>query len=147
VRLLLFFAALATVASAQPKGWQVLKDKTGACQMAVPPDWHPNPQLPNMATAPDMSDAILQAQAGKTVRPIPEGAQSIVGVAKMLENTPQRVFWAGKPVSYPATAPPVVGYHVTVPGKGGTCFAQITVKPAVPESLVKQIAETVGPTK
>jgi hypothetical protein len=115
--------------------------------MAVPGDWRLNAQLPNMATAPDMSDAVIQAQPGRNVRVIPEAAQAAVGVVKMIQNTPQRVFWAGKPVSYPATAPPVVGYHVTVPGKGGTCVGQITVKQTVAESLVKQIGETVGPAK
>jgi hypothetical protein len=135
---------LAFLAGAQPKGWQVVKDKTGACQMAVPGDWHINPQVPSMATAPDTSDVMIHAQPGKTMQAIPPGAEKVLGVEKMLENTTQRVIWAGKPAS---TSPPVIGYHVTAPGKGGTCTAQITVRQGTPESLVKQIGETVGAAK
>ena len=139
--------ALVSTAVAQPRGWLSIKDKTGACQMAVPPDWHINTHIPNMATAPDLSDVTISAQSGKEVRPIPEGAQSVLGVDKMIENTPKRVFWAGKPVSYPPSSPPVVAYHVTTPGKGGTCVGQITVKAGTADTLVKQIADTVGPAK
>jgi hypothetical protein len=138
---------LASIAGAQPKGWQVIKDKTGVCQMAVPPDWHVNAQIPNMATSPDISDVMISAQAGKEVRPIPAGAQTVLGVDKMIENSQKRVFWAGKAVSYPPSSPPVIAYHVTTPGKGGTCVGQITVKVATPETLVRQIADTVGPVK
>lgn len=135
------------MAGAQPKGWQVIKDGTGACQMAVPPDWHANPHVVGMATAPDISDVRVEAEPGRTVRPIPEQAQKIVGVDKMFENTEQRVFWAAKPSSYPASAPPVIRYHITVPGKGGACAGQITVKQGNPEALVKQIAGTLAAAK
>jgi hypothetical protein len=149
VRLLTILAALglASVAAAQPRGWQIVKDKTGVCQMAVPPDWHINAQIPNMATAPDLSAVMISAQAGKEVRPIPEGAQPVLGVEKMIENTQKRVFWAGKPVAYPPSSPPVIAYHVTTPGKGGTCVGQITVKVGTPDTLVKQLADTVGAAK
>jgi hypothetical protein len=149
VRFFIFLAAfgLVSTAGAQPKGWQLVKDKTGACQIAVPPDWHTNPLVPNMATSPDISDVMITAQPGKEVRPIPEGAQPVLGVDKMIENTPKRVFWAGKAVSFPPSSPPVIAFHVTTPGKGGTCVGQITVKVGTPETLVKQIADTVGPTK
>ena len=149
MRFFIFLAALGLVsaAGAQPKGWQTIKDKTGSCQMAVPPDWHTNPQIPNMATSPDISDVMITAQAGREVRPIPEGAYQVLGVDKMIENTPKRVFWAGKAVSYPPSSRPVIAYHVTTPGKGGTCVGQITVKVGTAETLVKQIADTVGPTK
>ena len=149
MRLFTILAALGLVSTAvaQPKGWQLVKDKTGACQMAVPPDWHINAQVPNMATSPDISDVMISAQAGKEVRPIPPGAQTVLGVDKMIENTQKRVFWAGKPVSYPPSSPPVVAYHVTTPGKGGTCVGQITVKVGTSDTLVKQIADTVGVTK
>jgi len=149
VRLLTILAALglASIAGAQPKGWQIIKDKTGVCQMAVPPDWHVNPQVPNMATSPDISDVMISAQAGREVRTIPDGAQQVLGVDKMIENTTKRVFWAGKATSYPPSSPPVIAYHVTTPGKGGTCVGQITVKVGTSDALVKQIADTVGPTK
>jgi hypothetical protein len=36
---------------------------------------------------------------------------------------------------------------VTTPGKGGTCVGQITVKVGTPDTLVKQLADTVGAAK
>jgi hypothetical protein len=132
---------------AQPVGWQLIKDQASGCQLAVPPSWNLNPQVPRMATGPDLAAATIIGYAGKSVHPLNEAEQGIVGVDKMLENTQQRVFWAGKPVSLPAGTPPVVAYHVTVAGKGGTCVGQITIKQGTPDTIVKQIAATVGSTK
>jgi len=115
--------------------------------MSVPPDWNVNAQVPSMATGPELAAATIVAQPGKTVRPMNEVVQNVVGVDKMLENTAQRVFWAGKPVSVPAGSPPVVAYHVTVAGKDGTCVGQITIKQGGSEALVKQIAATDGPVR
>lgn len=145
MRLITIVAALAAAsfAGAQPKGWQVIKDKSGVCQMAVPPDWHLNPHAPGMATAPDVSDARVMAEPGKEVRAIPPRADTVLGVDRMIENTGRRVFWAGKPVGYP----PMVVYHVTTAGKGGTCVARVTVKANSGDTVVKQIADTVGPVK
>ena len=115
--------------------------------MSVPPDWNINAHVPSMATGPDLADAIILSQPGKTVRPMNDVVKNVVGVDKMLENTAQRVFWAAKPASFPPGSPPVVAYHVAVPGKEGTCAGQITIKQGGPEPLVKQIAATVAPVK
>jgi hypothetical protein len=135
------------MAAAQPAGWHLIKDEAGACQMAVPPNWTVNAQLPRMATGPEMAAASILTQAGKTVRPLTDAVQNVLGVDKMLENTPQRVFWSIKPASFPAGTPPVVAYHITVQGKNGTCVGQITLKQGASETLVKQIAYTVAPAK
>jgi hypothetical protein len=139
--------ALVLTAAAETAGWKAIKDTSAACQMSVPPDWNVNAQVPSMATGPELAAATIVSQPGKTVRPMNETVQNVVGVDKMLENTAQRVFWAGKPISVPAGAPPVVAYHVTVPGKNGTCVGQITIKQGGSEALVKQIAATAGPAK
>ena len=140
-------SAFVSVAGAQPSGWHVIKDSTGVCQLAVPPDWNVNPHVPNMATGPELADAMIHAEPGKTVRPMNEVVQNVVGVDKMLENSAQRVFWAGKPVSIPKGAPPVVAYRVSVPAKDGSCAGQITIKQGGSETVVKQIAATVAPAK
>lgn len=139
-------AAVSLLPGQTPTGWKSIKDKTGVCQMSVPANWTVSPQLPSMATAPDQSDAVILAQPGK-IKPMNEVVQKAVGAEKVLENTEDRLFWAGKPTSFPAGAPPVTAYHVTVPSKNGTCVAQIAVKAAIPESEVRKIAATVAPVK
>lgn len=142
----LLFAGAALLSAQTPAGWKMVKDKSGACQMAVPPDWEVNKTLPSMATAPDKSDAMVISQTGRTLKPISAVGQQAIGAEKMIENTAQRTFWAGKPVSL-SGLPAVVGYHVTVPGKDGTCGAQITIPKGGSEELVKKIAATLAPAK
>jgi hypothetical protein len=120
-----------------------VKDKTGACQMSVPGDWQISQNLPNYASAADHSDAMVLAQAGKTGLPMSETVQKTVGVDKMIENSAHRVFWAAKPASVSQGMPAVIGYHVTVPGKDGTCTAQITIRQGGSEDIVRKIAATV----
>jgi hypothetical protein len=115
--------------------------------MSVPADWTIGQQLPNYASGPDHENAMILAQASKTVKPLTEAVQKTVGVDKMIENNSKRVFWAGKPASLSPGAPPVIGYHLTVPGRDGTCMAQITIRQGGSEELVKKIAATVSAAK
>lgn len=96
-----------------------------------------------MALAPDGSHAIVTGQVGKSVTPIPEVVQQALGVGHLFENTPQRVFWAGKPASYKG-GPPMVSYHVTVPTRGGTCEASIVLKSGTPDDVARHIAATLA---
>jgi hypothetical protein len=131
-------------ASAQtPAGWKVLKDKEGACKLAVPQAWTVNQQLPHMAMAPDRSDATVMSHMGKAINPIPDVVQHALGVDRMLENTPQRIFWAAKPMSYKG-GPPMVSYHVTVSVRGGACEARIALKVGSGDGLAKRIAATLS---
>ncbi len=90
---------------------------------------------------------MVLAQASKTGLPMSDTVQKTVGVDKMIENSAQRVFWAAKPASPSQGMPVVIGYHVTVPGKDGTCAAQINIRQGGSEDLVKKIAATVTVTK
>lgn len=127
-----------------PAGWKTIKDKSGACQMAVPSEWKVSAELPSTAQAPDNSDATVIARPGNTVKPMGEPAQQALMIDKMIENTPQRVFYADHPTK---SAKPLTGYHVTVPGKGGTCVAMITMEPGHTEDEVKKIATTLSVAK
>jgi hypothetical protein len=146
--LLVLLGSAAVCLNAQtPEGWKTIKDKTGACQVSVPNDWQVSQKLPGMALAPDQSDAMILYQPSQTVKQMNDDVQRVLGVDKLFENTPQRVFWSAKPASYPKGAPPVIGYHVTVPGKGGTCVGQINARQDYPEDQVRKIAVTVSPAK
>jgi hypothetical protein len=126
-----------------PAGWKVIKDKDGACRLAVPPEWTVNSQLPNLAISPNHSDVSVSSRPGKSVNPLTDVVQKALGVDRMLENSERRVFWAAKPVSSPAAGGPVTTYHVIVPGKGGACEARIALTSGS-EALAKKIAATVA---
>jgi hypothetical protein len=141
----MFLATAAMLFGQGPAGWKVVKDRKGACQVSVPGDWKISEMVTSSAAGPDQSGVMVTSQPGTTIKPMNEVVQKAVGVDKMIENTPQRTFWAGKPGSM-SGLPPVVGYHVTVPGKGGLCYALITIPKGGSEDLVKKISATVGPT-
>jgi hypothetical protein len=110
--------------------------------MAVPADWQIDPPGSWMAHAPnDQGQISLISQAGKTVKPMNEMAQKALTVDKMIDNSPQRVFFSNPPTK---SEHPITPYHVMTPGKGGTCGALISVRAGVTEEVVKKIAATVG---
>jgi hypothetical protein len=132
----------ATVTGQSPAGWKMLHDKTNSCMVSVPADWTVSAGSPWMANAPkDDGDIQIVSSAGRTVKPFNEMAQKALMVDKMFDNTPQRVFF-----SNPATKSdkPLTPYHVTVPGKGGTCTALISARPGLSEETVKKIAATLS---
>ena len=124
-----------------------LKTEGGVCQMSVPPDWNVNAHVPSMATGPDLADAMILSQPGKTVRPMNGVVKNVVGVDKMLENTAQRVFWAAKPARFPQALPRSLPITWRCRAKRGRCAGQITIKQGEPEPLVRQIAATVAAVK
>jgi pyrroline-5-carboxylate reductase len=127
-----------------PAGWKTVHDKTNACQVSVPPTWKMG-AIPSMADAPaDQGDLSVSSHAGKTVKPFSDMTQKALMVDKMIKNTPQMVFYSNKPT---ASDNPITPYSVTVPGKGGTCSALISVRKGVSEEEVKKIADTLSASK
>ena len=125
-----------------PAGWKVLHDKTSACQVAVPADWSVDAGLPSQARAPkDQGDISVGSQVGRTVKPLSEVTQKALMVDKVIENTPQRVFWTDAPTK---SAQPITQYHLSVPGKSGICTALISVRPGVNQETVAHIGATLS---
>ena len=123
-----------------PSGWKVLHDKTHTCQMAVPADWKVLTEAGWMGQAPNnQADAEITFQSGKTLKPLSDMAQKALNVAKMFDNTPQRIFWSSQPTK---TSDPITPYAVRIAAKGGICAGLISTRSAVSEDVVKKIAST-----
>lgn len=142
----LTLAATASAASV-PAGWTPVKDVQGACQVAVPRDFKANyPTLPSLVKSADGKiDVQVVNQPGKTVTPLDSAAQKVLGVDKVFDNTPQRVFYSNKPANFAGTE--VTSWHVRVPGSNSVCFATITMRAGASEDTAKKIAATIGPAK
>jgi hypothetical protein len=141
---LMSLAAAAPLVAQTPAGWKVIKDKTGACQVSIPPDWKANPQLPSLAQAPDNSDVSIIVQEGRALKPMTAIVQKAVGVDKMIENSDRRVFYSTAPTK---GNPPLIGYRVTAPAKNGTCVAMITIKQGHSVDEVMKIGESLAAAK
>ena len=123
-----------------PTGWKVLHDKTNTCQMAVPADWKVAPETTWIGQAPNnQGDAEITFQPGKTLKPLSEMAQKALNVAKMFENTPQRIFWSSQQTNGDH---PITPYAVRIAAKGGICAGLISTRSGVSEDVVKKIAST-----
>lgn len=119
-------------------GWKTVKDKTGSCQISVPPTWTVLAQ-PGMANSPQQTTTMLTS--GRTrFRKFSAGTFKILDVDKIFENSDTRIFYADRP----GGNPPLVSYHVEVPGKVNSCIAQITLRPNTPEDDAKRIALTLS---
>jgi hypothetical protein len=146
----LYGGSLAKIfASAQtsPDGWVTVKDKTGSCQMSVPRDWKPQPQLPGHVVAPEHTETVLISGFKRPHRAMSESTQKAVIVDKLFENSPERWFYAAKPIPGTYGKPTLVVYHVDVARDDGECIAQILVNQNHSEDEVKRIAASVSAVK
>jgi hypothetical protein len=136
----------AASAASIPAGWITIKDASTACQAGVPADFKPQPGLTSLAQGPGNMIAIhLISQAGKTLKPLDAPSQKALMIGKMFDNTANRVFYSMEPAKKDGTV--LAEWRVTVPGKGGVCFAQITLLKGASEDLARKIADTLGPIK
>ncbi len=127
-----------------PTGWKVVKDKTNACQISIPPDWKPS-AAPGSADAPNnQGDLSVASQPGKTVKPYNEMTQKVLMVAKMIHNTAQSVFYASEPTK---SDNPITPYHAIVPASGGICSVILSVRKGVSEEMATKIVDTLSPVK
>ena len=128
-----------------PVEWKVIRNKTNACQISIPPDWTIDTKWGSLARAPkDQAEVSVGNQTAGTVQPLSEATQKALMVDKVIENTSQRVFWANKP---PDRGLKITPYHVFVPGKAGLCMALISVHPGFSDEMVKKIGETLSPVQ
>jgi hypothetical protein len=120
-------------------GWHTVKDKTGACQMSYPPSWTLLSQ-PGLVNSPQGRTSMVLSG----LRPYRPYSQETLGMlaARVLEDSSNRAFWAGKPV----VSPPFLTYHVESPGKTNSCVDEITVPSHTSEDEVKKMALSLSKT-
>lgn len=118
-----------------------MKDKTGACQLSVPPNWTIL-STPGHASSPDHMDTTVLS-GHRPYRPFSDETLQMLHPDKVFENSSQRSFYVTKAAGAPAT----VAYHVEVPGSSNACIAQITATPAYPQDEIKKVALSLSAAK
>jgi len=145
----IFCAALlgAGVASAQtvPAGWQVVKERLGRCQIAVPPDWKPDTLVKSFLIAGDKKgNAVIHALApdANYAREMATAKLMMIPL-KVFEDTATRTWYSiaranGKPGS---------SWYVATNGGGQICTSQIEFDDPAFEATAKKIVDTIGKAK
>src|ERR1019366_9353663 len=119
--LILLVLFVSTALNAQ-SGWKTVKDnKTGSCQMSVPPSWSMIPGTPGQVASPEHLMSVLLSDYPRSAVPMTD---------------------ADKPTTQGA-----ITYHVNVPMAKHVCAAELTVKVGHSEDEIKKIAATVGSSK
>ncbi len=126
--LLLSIVAVAgpLLADSIPSGWTVLKDRTKACQIGVPPDFKPDAVFTGLAKGPGDTVEVQVFSSANPVKPISDTIAKSMGIERMFENTDKRVFYANKSLKN-KDGSMLAGWHVGVPRGTGSCFASITL--------------------
>ena len=141
IRLRLVFTVLlvSPILNAQT-GWKTVKDKTGSCQISVPPTWTLL-SVPGLVNSPQQKTTILTS-GNRPFHPFSDQTFKVLNVDKVLENSSARIFYADKPSGNPA----YVTYHVEAAGKVNSCIAQITLQANAPEDDARKIASSLAKT-
>lgn len=127
-----------TLLSAQ-SGWKTVKDKTGVCQIQVPPSWALLSN-PGQVNSPESTTTTVLAGL-RPYRPWSSETMARLNIDKTYENSAQRSFYRTKP----SAGSDRVNYHVEVPGNGKACVAQISLSLKYSEDEAKKIAMTLAP--
>jgi hypothetical protein len=125
------------VLSAQ-SGWKTVKDKTGLCQISVPPSWTLLSEAGQVNSPLRTTTMVLSGH--RPFRPFSDETIRVLDVGRVFENSATRIFYVGKPGGDPA----LLNYHVEAPGKANSCIAQITLPPNSLEDDAKKIALTLS---
>ncbi len=120
-------------------GWQTVKDKTGSCQISVPPNWTVS-SIPGLVNSLQ-SKTTLVISGNRPYRPFSSETLRVLKVDKVLENSAARLVYETKQSRNSL----FVNFHVEVPGKLNSCITQITV-PLSSEDDGKKIALTLTKT-
>jgi hypothetical protein len=137
--LLLVLLFVSTDLSAQ-SGWKTVKDKTGSCQISVPPSWTLL-SVAGYVNSPQRTTTML-ISGNTRFSPFSAGTLKMLNVDRVFENSATRIFYVGQP----GGNPPLVSYHVEAPGKVNDCIAQITLPPNTLEEDAKKIALSLSKT-
>lgn len=129
-----------TMLAAQ-SGWKTVKDKTGACQLSVPPNWALF-AIPGRANSPEGTTTMVISGMDQFHKYNPETLTRL-DIEKLYENSAQRLFYRTMMQGSQAH----FSYHVEVPGNGKRCTAQIMLSLKYPEEEAKKIALSLGPVR
>lgn len=138
-----YFGALLLVTQSidAQSAWINIKDKTNVCQISVPPTWS-KLGSPGMANSPDGTTMQIMA-SGHHFGPFGSETLSLLNIGKVYENSAARILYVTKPNG---GTPQLITYHVEVPGRQGSCVAQIPLKPQYSEEEARKIALSLAPT-
>jgi hypothetical protein len=151
---LIFTAALAAApqafAQATPQGWKVITDNgKGRCQMAVPADWKQGEILGKKlgsASAPgDSADAVVNLMDDTSWNDFKSVVFQIYAKEKSapkIEDTNKRMWFE---VTSMGDSKKNTQWYVAVPGKAGTCNAQVNFRKGDKkgEETARKIVETI----
>jgi len=126
---------------AQP-GWHTVKDKTGACQVSVPPNWTIL-SIPGQVSSPEHMTTITETGL-RPYRPWSPETLKMLNIDKVFENSATRSFYVTRPTK---GTPALVNYHVEVPGGAKGCILQITATPSYSQQEIKAIALSLSAAK
>jgi hypothetical protein len=136
--LIVLALSVATFLNTQ-SGWKTVKDRTGVCQISIPPSWSPIPSSPGQFASSDHQMSVLISGYPRSGALMTEAKKCELGADKIIENSAERWIYTNKP-----TPQNVITYHVNVPTAKPVCAAELAVKVGHPEDEIKQIAATVG---
>jgi hypothetical protein len=131
---------LASTALKSQSGWKTVKDKTGSCQISVPPDWIPLSN-PGFVNSPQGRTSIVTS-GHRQYRPFGAETLKMMNIDKVLETSATRALWVSKAVGNSS----YVGYHVETLGKSNSCIAEISLPANTPEDDAKKIAFSLSKT-
>jgi hypothetical protein len=138
---------LSSFASAQSLP-QVIKEDKGHCRMAVPAEWKQQDIMGkklSMAAAPDKSsDAVVSLMDGTDWNTF----RSVIWSVYTQEKSRPKLQDDGKRLWFEiaATAPGMTSWYVAVPGRAGTCNAQVNFRKGdkKAEELARKIVECIA---
>ena len=138
-------SAIACWSQNVPSGWKVIKDKQGACQLAVPPDWTTDKLLPSFAKSPDgKANAVAHGvRSGQSFAQATAMAKQVMKPSKMIEDSGKRLWYAYEGNS---SANGGTNWYIAVPGTP-VCTAQVSFKDPSLEDTAKKVALSLSPAK
>jgi hypothetical protein len=131
---------LASTGLKAQSGWKTVKDKTGSCQISVPPNWTPL-STPGLVNSPQ-GKTMMVLSGHRQYRPFDAETLKMMKVDKVLENSATRAVWVTKEVGNSSN----VGYHAEAPGKTNSCVAEFSLPSNTPEDDAKKIAFSLSKT-
>jgi hypothetical protein len=127
-----------------PSGWKVVKDRAGACQLAVPGDWTSDKLLATFVTSADgKANAVPHgARTGQSFADVTSTARQVMPPVKVIEESGKRLWY-----TY-ATAAGKAGtnWYVAVAG-APVCTAQVTFQDPATEETARKIALSLSQAK
>jgi hypothetical protein len=121
-----------------PSGWKVVKDRAGACQIAVPADWVSDKLVASfMSSADGKANAVAHGlRAGQSFADAMTLAKQVTKPAKMIEESAKRVWYTYEGANTPAGG---TNWYVAVAGSP-ICTAQVSFKTPAMEETAKKVA-------